>query len=76
MLAIAGRQRIPAAEQLMTLYDLYTADEVFVTATMTGVAYVTEIDGRAIGDGQPGPLSQRLRGLLRAYLDETGVKVL
>lgn len=76
VLAIAAREKIPAAEQPMTLYDLLTADEVFVTATMTGIAYVTEIDGRAIGDGQPGPASQRLRGLLRAYLDETGVKVL
>lgn len=76
VLRIAAREKIPAAEQLMTLYDLYTANEVFVTATMTGIAYVTEIDGRPVGDGRPGPLSQRLRALLRTYLEETGTKVL
>lgn len=76
VLALAAREKIPAAEQPMTLYDLFTADEVFVTATMTGIAYVTEIDGRAIGGGAPGPLSRHLRELLRRYLDETGVKVL
>ncbi len=76
VLRIAAREGIPAAEQPMTLYDLYTANEVFVTATMTGIAYVTEIDGRPVGSGQPGALSLRLRALLRAYLDETGTKVL
>jgi branched-chain amino acid aminotransferase len=76
VLAIADRERMAAAAQPMTLYDLYTADEVFVTATMTGIAFVTEIDGRPIGDGRPGPLAARLQQLLRVYLDETGVKVL
>ncbi len=76
VLTIAARERIPATEQPMTLYDLFTADEVFVTATMTGIAYVTEIDGRAVGTGQAGPMSQRLRALLRRYLDETGTQVL
>jgi len=75
LLAIAAREGIPAAERAMTMYDLYTADEVFVTATMTGIAFVTEIDGRAIGDGRPGPVGTRLQRSLRAYLDETGVKV-
>ena len=76
VLKIAAREAVSAAERPMTLYDLFTAAEVFVTATMTGIAYVTEIDGRPVGDGQPGPLSRRLRDLLRRYLDETGTKVL
>ncbi len=76
VLKIAAREAIPAAERPMTLYDLYTAEEVFVTATMTGIAYVTEIDGRAVGDGRPGSLSQRLGGLLRSYLEVTGVRAL
>ena len=76
VLAIAARERISAAAQPMTLYDLYTADEIFVTATMTGIAFVTEIDGRRLGDGRPGPLATRLQQWLRAYLDETGVRAL
>lgn len=44
----------------LTPYDLYTADEVFTTSTAGGVKPVTEIDGRPIGDGTPGPFAQRL----------------
>jgi branched-chain amino acid aminotransferase len=47
-------------ERRMTPYDLYTADEVFVTGTGTGVAFVSEIDGRTIGDGTCGPVSECL----------------
>jgi branched-chain amino acid aminotransferase len=47
-------------ERRMTPYDLYTADEVFVTGTGTGVAFVCEIDGRTIGDGTCGPVSRSL----------------
>ena len=37
-----------------SLVQLYTADEVFVTGTMGGIAPVISIDGRVIGDGRPG----------------------
>jgi branched-chain amino acid aminotransferase len=38
-----------------TLAQAYSADEAFVTGTLGGVTPVTRIDGRAIGDGRPGP---------------------
>ena len=44
----------------LTLYDLYTADEVFITGTGAEVMPVVEIDGRMIGDGKPGPLTSTL----------------
>ncbi len=37
------------------------ADEVFITSTAGGVMPVTQVDGRILGDGQPGPLTQQFR---------------
>ena len=51
---------IPYAEQNMGYYDLYTADEVFVTGTAAEVAPITLIDGRTIGTGRPGPITRQL----------------
>jgi branched-chain amino acid aminotransferase len=42
------------------LFDLYTADEIFVTGTAAEVAPVTKIDGRIISDGRPGPVTKDL----------------
>jgi len=44
----------------LTPCDLYTAGEIFVTATGTGIAFVSEIHGRPIGDGKPGPVIAQL----------------
>ena len=46
-----------ARECDFTLAQVYSADEAFVTGTLGGVTPVTKIDGRAIGDGKPGPLT-------------------
>jgi branched-chain amino acid aminotransferase len=43
--------------------QLRDADEVFISSTAGGVMPITRIDGAAIGDGEPGPLTQRLRQL-------------
>lgn len=42
------------------IFDLYTADEIFVTGTAAEVAPVTKIDGRIISDGRPGPVTRDL----------------
>ncbi len=57
---LAGEARVEPVEQNLTRYDLYTADECFLTGTAAEVIAVTRIDGRQIGDGKPGPITQRL----------------
>jgi branched-chain amino acid aminotransferase len=42
-----------------TLAQVYGADEAFVTGTLGGVTPVTRVDGRTIGDGRPGPETER-----------------
>jgi len=64
VLELARGAGIECAVGDLSPVQLYTADEVFVTGTMGGIAPVTGIDGRVIGDGRPGELTGRLTGLL------------
>ncbi len=41
--------------------DLYRASELFFTSTAGGVMPVTKLDGEAVGDGRPGPVTTDLR---------------
>lgn len=43
--------------------DVRTAAEVFISSTAGGIMPVTEVDGAAIGDGEPGPITTRLHDL-------------
>lgn len=61
VLTLAAEDGIPIVERTVDLTELYIADEVFVTGTSSGCAPVTEVDGRLIGAGRPGPISQTLR---------------
>ena len=56
----------------LSLTDFYTAGEVFVTGTMGGLVPVIAIDGRAIGDGKPGPVTARLMDLFADLIARTG----
>jgi branched-chain amino acid aminotransferase len=42
------------------VFELYTADEVFVTGTAAHIAPITKIDGRTIGEGKPGEITKAL----------------
>ncbi|WP_077040470.1 aminotransferase class IV [Rhodococcus sp. MTM3W5.2] len=61
LLTLAAEDGIPVVERTVDLTELYIADEVFVTGTSAGVAPVTEVDGRVVGDGTAGPIGQALR---------------
>lgn len=67
---LAKKNGISCVEASLTQYDLYTADECFITGTGAEVMPVIGIDERMIGDGKPGPLTLRLmeayRGLVAA----------
>ncbi|MEM7443561.1 MAG: aminotransferase class IV [Pseudomonadota bacterium] len=61
---------IPARERNFSLTQVYSADEAFVTGTFAGLVPVTEVDGRAIGSGKPGPMISRLRGLYAELIEK------
>jgi branched-chain amino acid aminotransferase len=61
VIRLAKKEGIEVVEKNLTRFDLYVADEVFLTGTAAEVIGVVEIDGRGIADGRPG----KLTGLLR-----------
>ncbi len=65
VLQICRDNHIPSAERDISLAEVYRADEIFCTGTMGELAPVLKIDGRAIGPGNPGPMTQRLSNLFK-----------
>ena len=57
-------------EQNMGYFDLYTADEVFVTGTAAEVGPIVTIDGRTIGSGRPGPVTRQLMAAFKTATSE------
>jgi branched-chain amino acid aminotransferase len=71
MLKLCRRMNIPCVEKRLERYDLYTADECFLTGTGAEVIPVTRIDGREVGNGQAGQLTRRLIEAFRVYIRES-----
>ena len=63
IIRVCRENGIPVYEKNFSLFDVYGADEAFVTGTFGGVTPVTKIDGRKIGSGKFGEMSKRLSGL-------------
>lgn len=59
---------IPTGEPQLTRYDVYIADEMFLTGTAAEMVPVVKVDGRVIGDGKPGPVTLQL---LKAFREKT-----
>jgi len=59
----AGENNIPCYQKNFSLFDVYGADEAFVTGTFGGLTPVVKVDGRVIGDGESGPLTGKLSAL-------------
>lgn len=62
-------------ENVLTLHDVYTADECFITGTAAEIVPVVKLDGRTIGEGLPGPITKALIHKFREYVREVGVPI-
>lgn len=72
---LAIKDRIPVSETNMGLFDIYTADEVFVTGTAAEIAPVTKVDGRIIGDGKPGQITRKLMAEFKELTRKEGTPI-
>jgi branched-chain amino acid aminotransferase len=72
VLELAAEAGLEAAEARLTRYDVYTADECFVTGTGAEVMSVAEVDGRRIADGKAGPATRRLSEAFYALVRREG----
>jgi branched-chain amino acid aminotransferase len=75
VLELAADAGIPHLVGDYSLTELYTADEVFVTGTMGGIAPVISVDGRVVGSGAAGPVTGQLAKLLAELTARTGTPV-
>lgn len=61
VIELAKKEGFEVVETDLVQFNLYTADEFFLTGTAAEVIGIVEIDGRVIGDGKPGPITKLLR---------------
>ena len=70
VIALCEQNQIPVEQKNFSLTDVYAAEEAFVTGTFAGLAPVGEIDGRSIGNGERGPMVEKLQQLYLAMLEQ------
>jgi branched-chain amino acid aminotransferase len=71
---ICDRVGYTVKEEPFTRHDVYVSDEVFLTGTAAEVIAVVNVDGRTIGSGKPGPVTQHLLSEFRKLVEVEGVK--
>jgi branched-chain amino acid aminotransferase len=67
---LCSENGIDVLEKDFSLLEAYVAEESFVTGTFGGLRHVAEIDGRIIGNGQLGPVTEKLQRLYQERLDK------
>ena len=72
---LAKERGIITEEKPFTLYDVYTADECFLTGTAAEIVPVVEVDGRKINGGVPGEITLLLMKDFHEYVNKEGVEV-
>ncbi len=69
VIAVCKKHTVPVYQKNFSLFDVYGADEAFVTGTFGGLTPVTHVDGRIIGDGQWGEMTRRLEALYKEEIE-------
>jgi branched-chain amino acid aminotransferase len=72
VMELAAQSGMKVSEPNLTRYDLFNADECFLTGTGAEIMPVVKIDGRVIGAGKPGPLTHELVGKYHALTKVSG----
>ena len=69
---LGSQSGLKVGEPNLTRYDLFNADECFVTGTGAELVPVVKIDGRVIGTGKPGPVTENLVAQYHALTKASG----
>ncbi|HKL39481.1 MAG TPA: aminotransferase class IV, partial [Cryomorphaceae bacterium] len=70
VIELCERNGIACHQKDFSLFDVYGADEAFVTGTFGGLTPVTKIDGRTIGEGSYGAMTKKLHRLYQSLIKE------
>ncbi|MGB0715770.1 MAG: aminotransferase class IV [Phycisphaerae bacterium] len=76
VMGLCEQHGIPYVEKDISMTEVYRADEAFCTGTMGELAPVTTVDGRVIGTGEVGVVTQRLCELYAALVQSEGEAIL
>jgi branched-chain amino acid aminotransferase len=72
VIELGAKAGLNVSEPELTRYDLFNADECFLTGTGAELVPVVKIDGRAIGHGKPGPWTTKLVAQYHALTNVSG----
>ncbi|TFE67318.1 branched-chain amino acid aminotransferase [Methylacidiphilum sp. Yel] len=75
ILTLAKEMELKTEEKNLVLYDIWTAEEVFITGTGAEIAPVVEVDGRPIGKRKPGEITLLLMKKFRELTQHSGVNI-
>ncbi len=75
VIEIARAEGIDVREQLLTQYDAYVAEEMFVTGTGAEIMPITKVDGRVVGSGVAGAMTKALTAKFREMVLVDGTRI-
>lgn len=75
VLEISQEMGLETREEFFTLFDVYGADEAFITGTAAEIGPVVEVDNRIIGDGMPGKITKAIMARFRELVRNTGTPI-
>ena len=75
VMEIAREMGYEVAEEVMSRYDLFVADEMFLTGTAAEIIAVVDVDKRKIGNGKPGKITRKLATKFKEMTKITGVVI-
>jgi branched-chain amino acid aminotransferase len=74
VLDIAKKLKIPAHEHVLSRHELYISDESFLTGTAAEIVPVVKVDGRKIGNGKPGKVTEKIMKEFHKLTKKNGVR--
>jgi len=75
VIELAGNMGVCVKEEPFTLYEVYTADECFLTGTAAEIIPVVKIDQRKLGDGKPGEMTKKLAAAFKQLTETSGTPI-
>lgn len=75
VMELATEMNIPVKQRVMSRHDVFSADECFLTGTAAEVIPVTKVDGRPVGDGNVGEITETLRTAFLKLTQTTGTPI-
>lgn len=72
---VAAEHGYQVREEVFTVFDMFTADECFLTGTAVEIAPVVWVDGKTVGNGRPGQVTERIRKGFAARTRQEGTRI-